>query len=81
MQPEREPDAKLALYTGIRKTRWRRLIAEMVPQGRAHIAPMYNEHMCSFADRHWDIVRAAESAPSLARSVARIRQFTSSDNS
>ena len=73
--PESLDDPKQTVFGVIRKSRKRRLVEEMVPQPGAHIGPLYNERMCDFVLNHWHIEAAAENAPSLARSLARISAF------
>jgi hypothetical protein len=73
--PEAEPDPKQTLFNLVRKSRKRSLIAEMVPQAGAHIGPMYNDYMCDFTAKHWNIEEALVNAPSLAKCINRISAF------
>lgn len=75
LNPEAETDPKQCLFSLVRRSRKRRLRAEILPTPGAHIGPLYNEHFCRFADEHWRIENAAGNAPSLARSLARLMVF------
>lgn len=77
-EPERLPDPKQALVNLVRGSRSKRLAAEIVPpQGgsRVSMGPFYNERLSEFVREHWDVSVAAEVAPSLLRTVERLRSF------
>lgn len=76
-EPESLPDPKQALINLVRRSRNRRLAIELVPAtGSAlTIGPLYNERLSAFARNGWDVNAAMGSAPSLSRTVARLRTF------
>ncbi|RQT71924.1 hypothetical protein DF029_14060 [Burkholderia cepacia] len=73
-QPENELDPKQTLLAIVKRSRRRELREEMLP-GKGATSPVglgYNIHMTDFVKNYWDIGRATERAPSLARAVPRI---------
>lgn len=77
--PEAEVDPKRALLNLARKSRSRRLAQELVPENGsvARIGPLYNARLSEFVNESWNIERACELAPSLARAVIRLSTFMS----
>ncbi len=75
--PEAEIDPKRALLNLARKSRSRRLARELVPENgsAARIGPLYNARLSEFVNESWNIERACELAPSLARAVTRLSTF------
>jgi hypothetical protein len=73
--PENESDPKLALINAAR--RGNRMAREMVPDPGSNltISPLYNTHLKQFTNTHWQPLRAAENAHSLARTLERLRTF------
>lgn len=72
--PEAEPDPKQVLLGLVRKSKRRELRDEMLP-GKGATSPVglgYNIHMTDFVKNHWNIGRAVDRAPSLARAIPRI---------
>jgi len=76
-RPEAESDPKRCLVNLARTSKSRRLVAQLVPaQGSSvPIGPRYNELLEDFVRIHWDVDRAADGAPSLARMLMRLRTF------
>lgn len=76
-EPESLADPKQTLINLVRRSRNKRLVAELVPsQGsRISIGPLYNERLSSFVRERWDVATAMEIAPSLKRTVARLKTF------
>lgn len=76
-QPELEIDPKRALVNLARKCRKRRLREELAPaKGSANqVGPAYNARMSQFVRDAWDVGRASECAPSLARTCERLSAF------
>ncbi len=76
-QPESLPDPKQELINLMRRSRNRRLASELVPPAGSavSIGPLYNERLSAFARSSWDVNAALVSAPSLARTVARLQTF------
>lgn len=77
--PESESDPKRCLINLARRSRKRRLAAELVPESgaRTPIGPLYNQRLSSFAELEWDVDRARHSAPSLDRAITRLSDFMS----
>lgn len=75
--PESLDDPKQALLNLVRGSRNRRLIAEIVPAKGAPMSkgPLYNERLTQFVRDVWSVDNAIESAPSLRRSVDRLKKF------
>lgn len=76
-QPEAEPDPKRKLVNLARKSRSRRLSAELVPAvgSCAPIGPGYNIRPSDFVANTWNVDRARSRAPSLDRTIRRIASF------
>lgn len=76
-EPEAEPDPKRTLINLARKSRKRRLAQELVPEtgSAARIGPLYNARMREFVRNTWNVQRACDIAPSLARTVSRLSTF------
>lgn len=76
-EPEAEADPKRTLINLARKSRKRRLAQELVPAtgSAARIGPLYNARMREFVCNTWNVQRACDIAPSLARTVSRISTF------
>lgn len=76
-EPELLDDPKLTLVNLVRRSRNRRLQAELVPrQGSAlSIGPLYNERLSMFVRDCWRPHKAAEHAPSLQRTRRRIAEL------
>ncbi|WP_420212498.1 hypothetical protein ACN8ZM_23245 [Burkholderia aenigmatica] len=73
-QPEILPDPKQALLALVKKSKRRELRDEMLP-GKGATSPVglgYNIHMTDFVKNHWNIGRAVNRAPSLARAIPRV---------
>lgn len=75
--PELERDPKQTLINLVRRSKKKRLVAEMVPaQGsRVSIGPLYNELLCEFVRTTWNLEAACCNAPSLAKALVRLRSF------
>lgn len=75
--PESLADPKQELINLVRRSRNKRLAAELVPaQGSSvSIGPLYNERMGQFVREHWDVDAAMASSPSLERTFARLQTF------
>jgi len=75
--PEALPDPKQELINLVRRSRNKRLVAELVPaQGSAvSIGPLYNERLSQFVRERWDVRAALTNSPSLERTVARLQTF------
>ncbi|HNE70982.1 MAG TPA: hypothetical protein PKN26_02440 [Giesbergeria sp.] len=75
--PESLPDPKQELVNLVRRSRNKRLAAEIVPAlgSAVPIGPLYNERLCSFVRAHWCVDAAMAAAPSLARTVGRLQTF------
>ena len=73
-RPETEDDPKRSLLALIQKSRRRVLRDEMLPEKGASspVGLGYNIHMTDFIKNYWDVDRAAERAPSLARAIPRV---------
>ncbi|CAB3782343.1 hypothetical protein [Paraburkholderia caffeinilytica] len=72
--PEMEPDPKQALLALVKKSKRRELRDEMLP-GKGATSPVglgYNIHMTEFVKNHWNVGRAVDRAPSLARAIPRV---------
>ncbi|NIF89162.1 hypothetical protein [Burkholderia sp. Cy-637] len=73
-QPEAVPDPKQALLALVKKSKRRELRDEMLP-GKGATSPVglgYNVHMTDFVKNYWNIGRAIDRAPSLARAIPRV---------
>lgn len=75
--PEFLADPKQELINLVRRSRNKRLAAELVPtQGSAvSIGPLYNERMGQFVRESWDVDAAMAHSPSLARTFDRLQTF------
>ena len=75
--PESLSDPKQELINLVRRSRNKRLAAELVPvQGSAvSIGPLYNERMGQFVREHWNVDAAIARSPSLERTFARLQTF------
>ena len=75
--PESLADPKQALINLVRRSRNKRLAAELVPaQGSAvSIGPLYNERLGQFVRECWNVDTAMAHAPSLARTFDRLQTF------
>lgn len=66
--PDELPDAKLALFASIRKSRSRKIKEAILPSGpTASHGPDYNGTLLKFIREAWHIDRATAGSPSLAR--------------
>lgn len=74
-EPDAEIDTKKCLFGIVRRSRKRRLKADILPTSGSHIGPLYNEHFCRFVREVWCIEKAMENSFSLARSVRRLDAF------
>lgn len=75
--PEGLADPKQELVNLVRRSRNKRLAAELVPiQGSAvSIGPLYNERLGQFVRESWDVEAAMANSPSFERTVVRLRTF------
>lgn len=75
--PESLADPKQELINLVRRSRNKRLVAELVPtQGSAvSIGPLYNERLGQFVRERWDVDAAMALSPSLGRTFERLRSF------
>ena len=75
--PEILSDPKGVLIGLVRRSRNRRLAAEMVPAhgSSVPIGPLYNERLGSFVRDRWNLETAAGACPSLKRMQARLITF------
>lgn len=75
--PEAEEDPKRTLINIARKSRKRKFVQEIVPEvgSSASIGPHYNLHLINFVNSEWDIDKACQCAPSLAKALTRISTF------
>ncbi len=67
--PEGLPNPKKHLLDVIERKARKTWVREMLPTGRAHIGAKYNESLCSFIRRGWNIDNACLRSPSLRRAV------------
>lgn len=76
-RPEEIADPKLELINLMRRSRNRRLAAELVPAkgSAAAVGPLYNERLIPFAQFKWNVDAAAAACPSLARTRLRLAGF------
>lgn len=76
-QPEVLADPKQTLINIARRSRSRRLAAEIVPPpgSRARTGPLYNQKLGYFASERWNVGWAAQQASSLARALAALERF------
>lgn len=72
--PETEEDPKRTLVNLARKSRFRKLSKEIIPDpnSSATIGPLYNYHFINFVNTHWDINKACQNSQSLNRAFLRI---------
>lgn len=75
--PESLPEPKQTLINLVRRSRNKRLAADLVPaQGsRVSIGPLYNEHLGQFVRERWNVDAAMANSPSLGRSFDRLQTF------
>lgn len=75
--PESLADPKQELINLVRRSRNKRLAAELVPaQGSAvSIGPLYNERLGEFVRERWNVDAAIAHSPSLARTFDRLQTF------
>lgn len=75
--PETLIDPKQTLINLVRKSRNRRLAAELVPLQGSSMSkgPLYNERLSQFVRERWDVATAMQAAPSLKRTVERLHTF------
>lgn len=75
--PEALADPKQELVNLVRRSRNKRLAAELVPvQGSAvSIGPLYNERLGQFVRETWDVGAAMANSPSLERTFSRLQRF------
>lgn len=73
--PDALPDPKQFLLNVVRSKGKKKMHAEMLPRGTAHIGPRYNEVLCSFIQKKWSPDRAAENSPSLKRAIQALQQL------
>ena len=80
-QPERERDPKGALIQIARRSRSRRLVAELCPAHRSSASqgPLYNERMTEFIAKHWNLRAAQAVVPSLDRTCRRIEELAGAE--
>ena len=73
-QPELEPRPKIALVQACRASKLRRIRDGIVPPPRSGgvVGPEYSLLINEYARDHWDVSRALQNAPSLARAVQRL---------
>lgn len=76
IQPEAERDPKQTLINAARRSR-ARFARELVPEpgSRRSVGPLYNAHMIRFVRNAWNVGNASLLAPSLARTVDRLKHF------
>lgn len=75
--PDDVADPKQVLINLVRRSRSRRLAAEIVPAvgSKAPVGPLYNERLIGFVREHWALQRALSHSPSLQRTLGRLAQF------
>lgn len=75
--PEDLPDPKQTLINLVRASRNRRLVQEIVPKQGTSMSkgPLYNERLSEFVRNEWNIAAAMQSAPSLQRTIDRLKHF------
>ncbi|MCF6287015.1 MAG: DUF4276 family protein [Candidatus Hydrogenedentes bacterium] len=73
--PDELSDPKQYLLNVIRKKGKKKIHAEMLPQGTAHVGPCYNEVLCKFVQTKWSPSRAAEHSPSLGRAIQSLQRL------
>lgn len=75
--PETLTNPKQALINLVRQSRNRRLVAELVPEQGTSMSkgPLYNERLGQFVREKWDVAAAMHAAPSLQRTVDRLKHF------
>lgn len=76
-RPEELIDPKATLLGLVRRSRNRRLIAELVPAAgsAARIGPLYNQRLIAFVAQAWDIEAASAVCPSLMKMRVRLGAF------
>ncbi len=79
--PESLADPKQELTNLVRRSRNKRLAAELVPaQGSSvSIGPLYNERLGQFVRECWSVDAAMTHSPSLARTFDRLQTFMRSE--
>jgi hypothetical protein len=75
--PDTLLDPKQTLINLVRRSRFRRLAAELVPPvgSQVSIGPLYNERLAAFAREHWSPEAAVSCSPSLERTFRRLQTF------
>ncbi|CAN5726255.1 hypothetical protein BH11PSE13_BH11PSE13_26850 [soil metagenome] len=75
--PEALSDPKQALLNFVRSSRNRRLVQEIVPKQGTSMSKgrLYNERLGEFVRNEWDVATAMQAAPSLQRTVMRLKDF------
>lgn len=75
--PDTLPDPKQTLINLVRRSRFRRLAAEVVPPvgSPVPIGPLYNERLSAFVREQWNPETAATCSPSLERTYRRLQTF------
>lgn len=75
-QPDDEPDPKAIVLTLAHRSRVRGIREEVVSQiDRNRQGSGYNQHLRAFVAQSWDVGRAAQRSPSLARAVQRLQAW------
>ena len=75
--PEGVSDPKQALVNLARRSRSRKIVADMVPSVglSSEVGPAYSARVSEFAWHHWRPDVAAKSSPSLRRCIERVREL------
>ena len=75
--PEALANPKQVLINLVRQSRNRRLVAELMPEQGTSMSkgPLYNERLGQFVRDKWDVAAAMALAPSLQRTVGRLKHF------
>lgn len=71
LAPEALMNPKETMVNLARRSRKRAISADMVPRERSRrsVGPAYTSRMIEFTSEHWEISRAVEASPSLARAL------------
>lgn len=72
--PDDLDDPKNRLFTILKKKGHKKWHREMLPEGNAHIGPLYNEKLKDFITKKWNPERAAKNSPSLASTIKAIQR-------
>ena len=75
---EQLPDPKAKLVSLAAKSRYSEIRQRVAPKAHstAKIGPDYNGCLATFVTSEWDVAVAAQSAPSLLRTVRKLKDFT-----